>query len=170
MQPKRIGMVINVLSINYDYVSEIKRIQAQIDEFQKRIDNLYSAIEQGLNLADVVDRIDTYKDNISALKIELAKLQTKKPLIPREYLVKWLESFRDGDIMSDQFCERIIHTFITKIIVYPDHAIIVLNISGEKESPQCSTLLSLVDITKIESNTGELALVLPYALLWVRTC
>ena len=150
--------------------AEIKRIQAQIDEFQKRIDNLYSAIEQGLNLADVVDRIDTYKDNISALKIELAKLQTKKPLIPREYLVRWLESFRDGDIMSDQFCERIIHTFITKIIVYPDHAIIVLNISGEKESPQCSTLLSLVDLTKIESNTGELALALPYALLWVRTC
>lgn len=147
--------------------TEIKRIQAQIDEFQKRIDNLYSAIEQGLNLADVADRISTYKSNIADLSIELEKLKTKRPIIPREYLVKWMESFRDGDIMSDQFCERIIHTFITKIIVYSDHAVIVLNISGQKEEPQCSTLISLVDLTKIESNTGGLSFALPYALLWI---
>ena len=147
---------------------EIKRISAQIKDFQKRIDNLYSAIEQGLDMTDTIGRINAYKDNVTTLSIELEKLQTKKPVIPREYIVKWLESFRDGDIMNDKFCERVVDTFISKILIYPDHAIIVLNITGNKEEPQCSTVLNLVDLTQNWSNKGEPLVVLPYALLWVK--
>ena len=147
--------------------AEIKHIQAQIGDFERKVNNLYSAVEDGLKFDSVKDRISDYEQKISDLKIELAKLQISKPIIPREYLIKWLESFRSGDIASDDFCHRIVQTFIEKVVVYPDHSVIILNISGEKENPQCSNLESFVNLTNHYSNTGEILVSLPYALLWV---
>ena len=147
--------------------TEIKRIERQISEYKKKVDNLYAAIENGLNFDDVKDRIADHNDKISTLSVELEKLKIKKPTIPREYLVLWLESFRSGDISSDVFCKQLVQTFITSIVVYPDHSVVVLNISGEKEDPQCSNLSRFVNLTQQHSNTEEISFALPYALLWV---
>ena len=147
--------------------TEIKRIQGQINDFQKRIDNLLSAVEEGLKMSSVKDRIDDYEKKVVTLTDELNRLKLKKPLIPRTYLVEWLKSFRSGDTSDDDFCKRLIQTFIEKIIVYPEESCVVLNISGSEEGAQCSNLLHLVNQTKQYSNTG-LEITLPYALLWIR--
>ena len=147
--------------------AEIKRIQAQISDFQKRIDNLLQAVEEGLKMSSVKDRIDDYERKVATLTDELNRLKLKKPLIPRKYLVEWLKSFRSGDTSDDDFCERLIKTFIEKIIVYPNESCVVLNITGSEEGAQCSNLLHLVNQTKQYSNTG-LEITLPYALLWIR--
>lgn len=145
--------------------TEIKRIERQISEYKKKVDNLYVAIEKGLNFEDVSDRIADHKEKISTLSVELERLKLKKPTIPREYLVMWLESFRSGDLASDEFCKKLIQTFITSIVVYPDHSVIVLNISGEES--QCSNLSRFVNLTQQYSNTKEILYALPYALIGV---
>lgn len=147
--------------------TEIKRIQAQISDFQKRIDNLLRAVEEGLKMSSAKDRIDDYEQKVATLTDELNRLKLKKPLIPRTYLVEWLKSFRSGDTSDDDFCKRLIQTFIEKIIVYPEESCVVLNITGSEEGAQCSNLLHLVNQTKQYSNTG-LEITLPYALLWIR--
>ena len=96
-------------------------------------------------------------------------MKIKKPLIPRDYLASWLRSFRDGDVADDNFCRRVIDTFIEKVIVYPDHSVIVLNVSGDKTSPECSNLSRFVNLTKQRSNTEKVFWDLPYALLWVES-
>ena len=97
------------------------------------------------------------------------EMKIKKPLIPRDYLAAWLRSFRDGDVADDNFCRRVIDTFIEKVIVYPDHSVIVLNVSGDKTSPECSNLSRFVNLTKQRSNTEKVFWDLPYALLWVES-
>ena len=152
--------------------AEIKRIQAQIDDFTKRRNNLLSAVERGLDDDEATRRIADYKQKISDLKLELDRLKLKKPLIPREYLVEWLKSFRSGDTSDDDFCRKLIQTFIGKVIVYPDKSCIVLNISGEtqegeEEGAECSNLFRLVNLTEENSNT-RIQIALPYLLLWAR--
>lgn len=146
--------------------AEIKRIQAQIDDFNRRTTNLLDAVENGLKIDSVQSRLDDYSAKIAILTDELNRLKQKKPTIPREYLVKWLESFRAGDLSDDEFCHRLIKVFIQKIIVYSDHSVVVLNITENREEAECSNLLHLVSHSQHHSNT-QLALALPYALLWV---
>lgn len=141
--------------------AEIKRIEGLICDFKKKVDNLYIAIEDGLKIEYVKDRIDDYNQKIEDLNIELERLKIKKPLIPREYLVQWLDSFRSGSIASDDFCEKLIQTFISSIVIYSDHSVIVLNISGEQK---CSNLSRLVNLTQQCSNTEKVICFLPYAM------
>jgi DNA invertase Pin-like site-specific DNA recombinase len=165
-----IGQIVDrIMEIQNDDLphSEIKRISAQISDYQKRLDNLYSAIENGLNFENVKDRLDDYTEKISTLSIELEKLKAKKPIIPRDILQKWLEVFRDGDIESDAFAKRIINTFISGIVVYEDHSVIAYNITDETKEAESSSLLRLVNQTQVNSNS-RLTLILPYALLWMK--
>ena len=148
--------------------AEIKRTEVQISDYQKRVDNLLDAVENGLKIDSVQSRLDDYEQKISILTDELDRLKTKKPTIPREYLVKWLESFRAGDLSDDEFCHRLIKVFIQKIIVYSDHSVVVLNITENRDEAECSNLLRLVNHSQYHSNT-QLQIALPYALLWVET-
>ena len=95
-------------------------------------------------MSSVKDRIDDYEQKVATLTDELNRLKLKKPLIPRTYLVEWLKSFRSGDTSDDDFCKRLIQTFIEKIIVYPEESCVVLNITGSEEGAQCSNMLHLV--------------------------
>lgn len=149
--------------------AEIKHVEAQIRDFTKRMNNLTNSIEQGVPADVVMPRIVDYKQKISDLSVELEKMKIKKPLIPRDYLAAWLRSFRDGDVADDNFCRRVIDTFIERVIVYPDHSVIVLNVSGDKTSPECSNLSRFVNLTKQRSNTEKVFWDLPYALLWVES-
>lgn len=145
--------------------AEIKRLEAQIRDFKKRMENLTNSIESGVPASVVAPRIAEYNSHIEELTIELERLKIKKPLIPREYLVKWLESFRDGDISDDNFCHRFIQTFIERIVVQKDHSVVVLNITGDASS-ESSNLMRIVNQNEIHSNSG-ISICLPYALLKV---
>lgn len=148
--------------------AEIKRLEAQISDYKKRIDNLLDAVENGLKMDSVASRIEDYESKISSCALELERQKIKKPTIPREFLQVWLESYRDGDLENKDFCKQLINAFIAGIVAYEDHSVVILNISGEKEDPQCSNISRFVNLTKQYSNTEGLSLTLPYALLWVR--
>ena len=145
--------------------AEIKRIQAQISDYQKRIDNLLDAVENGLRMDSIASRMETYTERIETLKVELEKLKIRKPIIPRDKLKEWLEVFRSGDTDSDILNKRIIQTFISGIVVYDDHSVIIFNVSENKKD-ECSNLSRIVNLTEINSNT-RLFVTLPYTLLWI---
>ena len=147
---------------------EIKRIEAQISDLNKRKDNLLDAVENGLKIDSVADRINDLDYKLDLLNQTLSDLKIKRPTIPREFLKMWLESFRDGDIENAEFQAQIVHTFISAIVVAADHSTVVLNITGEKEKPPCSNMSRFVNLTQQYSNTEGLRIALPYALLWVK--
>lgn len=147
---------------------EIKRTEAQISDLNKRKDNLLDAVENGLKIDSVADRINDLDYKLDLLNKSLSDLKIKRPTIPREFLKMWLESFRDGDIENAEFQAQIVHTFISAIVVAADHSTVVLNITGEKEEPPCSNMSRFVNLTQQCSNTEGLSFALPYALLQVR--
>lgn len=148
--------------------AEIRRLETQISDYKRRINNLLDAVENGLKMDSVALRIDDLEKKIATSSEELERQKLKKPTIPREFLRFWLGSFRSGDIQNKDFCRKIIQTFIAGIEVHADHSVVLLNISGEKEDPQCSNVFRKVNLPKHYSNTEGLQIALPYALLWVR--
>ena len=147
--------------------AEIRRLEAQISDYKKRMDNLLDAVENGLKMDSVASRIADLETKISTCTDELNRQKIKKPTIPREFLKMWLESYRGGDITNETFQKQIINTFIAGIVVYPDHSVVLLNITGE--DPSCSNVSRFVNLTQHYSNTEGISVVLPYALLWVKT-
>lgn len=148
--------------------AEIKRLETQISDYKKRMENLLDAVENGLKMDAVASRMADLEDRISTWTLELERQKIKKPTIPREFLKMWLESYRGGDLENEDFCKQLIHAFIVGIVVSEDHSVVLLNISGEGETPQCSNISRFVNLTKQYSNTEGLTFSLPYALLWVR--
>ena len=123
------------------------------------------AVENGLRMDSIAPRMETYTERIETLKVELEKLKIRKPIIPRDKLKEWLEVFRSGDTDSDILNKRIIQTFISGIVVYDDHSVIIFNVSENKKD-ECSNLSRIVNLTEINSNT-RLFVTLPYTLLWI---
>ena len=102
------------------------------------------AVENGLRMDSIAPRMETYTERIETIKVELEKLKIRKPIIPRDKLKEWLEVFRSGDTDSDILNKRIIQTFISGIVVYDDHSVIIFNVSENKKD-ECSNLSRIVN-------------------------
>ena len=53
-------------------------------------------------------------------QIEFEKLKVKKTLLTKDQIIYWLTLFKDGDIHSPEFCDKLINLFIDKVVVFPD--------------------------------------------------
>ena len=60
--------------------------------------------------------------------IEIERAEIKRPRLTREVVEAWLRSFRDGDVTDDDFRARLIDTFVARIEVRNDVALIFYNI------------------------------------------
>ena len=143
--------------------ADIKRLQAQIKDIQKRRNNLLSAIENGLYSPEMNDRINDLNAQEELLTDELSRLQIKKPIIPREYLKWWLTSFRSGDLTDEQYCRKILNTFVCGVAVSPDYSTIFLNVTNEKEG---SNDFLKVNLKEIQPNPTIPVVKLPYLLIF----
>ena len=75
-------------------------------------------------------------------EIESEKLNIPIPL-DRDKLLFWFEQFKDGDINDEAFRERLVDTFIHKVILFDDKIIIVYNISnGNNENITVEEILN----------------------------
>ena len=65
----------------------------------------------------------------------LAREEMKKPLLTKERIMYWLESFKRGDIEDVEYQRRIIDTLVNSVYVYDDgdkgrKLVLTFNISG----------------------------------------
>ena len=92
--------------------------EGELKETRKKIDNLISMMEQGVITNSVKTRLlelENYeKDVIQNLEYE----KIKKPVLTKEQIIYWLESFRKGDVTDIDYKRRIIDTLIHSVYVY----------------------------------------------------
>ena len=71
----------------------------------------------------------------------------------------WLRSFCSGDVNDIDFCKRLLETFVAKIDLTNEVAVIYYNISDKKKQkrtiPVCSDTARLLDTTKSYPNPGR---------------
>ena len=111
--------------------SMLKYYENRLKETQRSINNLMKAIEEGIITASTRDRLLALEEEKRDLNVEIEREKLVRPAITREQIIYFLESFKGGDVNDEAYCERIIDTFVNKVLIYDDKIVITYNHSDE---------------------------------------
>ena len=78
--------------------SYLARLQENLKEIDKRINNLLKAIEQGIITETTKSRLEELEAEKRQITAEIGQEELKKPLLSKERIMFWLYSFRNGSI------------------------------------------------------------------------
>ena len=107
-------------------------LRAALDGNKKKQANLVRAIELG-NAPDIlVSRLQELTDEAAELEQKIRQAEYERPTIPRDVIEGWLRSFKNGDKKDPEFRKRLIETFVARVDVYNDKAVIYYNITEKK--------------------------------------
>lgn len=100
----------------------VTSLKNQVADVEKRLKNCIHAIENGLVSVTVSDNIQKYEKDLSQLREELstAKLLDKPFDLTEDRIKFFLAMMLEGDPDSKEFRDKILNTFVRKIIVHDD--------------------------------------------------
>ena len=114
--------IIELNSLQDESIAYIKSLETEYEDITKKIDNIMDAIEEGIASKRMKERLAELEKREAQLEqqIGVEKLKNCSKSIDREQIIYWLSVFKDGDINSPEFCDKLIKYFIDKVVVYPD--------------------------------------------------
>lgn len=118
-------------------------LRKQLEQNRRKQRNILAAIEEGAGARGLGARLVELEDEERSLEVDIQKAELEKPRLTRETIEEWLKSFRGGDANDEDFCQRLIDTFIAKVEVRDGAAAIFYNItdSGNKKAASRSVRL-----------------------------
>ena len=146
--------MINIISDSVIELQEKERkggdipiIQTQISENNKLINNVMKAIEMGIITETTKNRLNELEDRKRELgdSLELAKISLTN--FSKAQIVFWLRDFKNGDINSQEYRQKVIEIFVNSVYLYDDKIKIVYNYSKDGANT--------VDMAFIESMDTE---------------
>ena len=119
------------VALKRDENTLLMQLEKQLAETQVKIDNMLNAIMAGIITADTKSKMVELEATKADLlyRIDGEKLNSTITLTEDEVLF-WLLQFRQRKEDDKQYGERLIDTFVNKIIAYDDKIIIIFNIKG----------------------------------------
>ena len=110
---------------------KLEHYESQLRECGKSLDNIMRAVEQGLFNSKTQERMLQLESEKADLifRIDGEKLDVPIKLNELE-LIFWFKQFIDGDVNDEKHRERLIDTFINKIILWNEKAYVTFNIKG----------------------------------------
>ena len=102
-------------------------LQAGLKDISKRINNIVSAIEQGIFTPATKQRLDELEEQRKELEASILQEQIAKPLLTREQILFWFERFRQGDSSDPAYQQKIIDCFVNSVYIFDDHLVINFN-------------------------------------------
>ena len=131
------GMIENIATQLVSYNEQLRqnpnleRCELQLADIKKRIGGYLSAIEQGIITSDTKSRMLELESEKADLLFKIDQENLALPIqLDYHEVLYWFSQFKDGDANDDEFRERLLDTFVNKIISYNDYFIIVYNIKG----------------------------------------
>ena len=129
-------------------------LKKRLEDNRKRQEALATAIENG-GARVLVQRLATLEAEENELLVQISRNEIKHPVIPAELVRGWLLSFKAGDKDDPEFRKKLLHTFVSNVIVKNDSVTIFYNIEKEPNS-RCSNTALLVDPRGLEPRTDRL--------------
>lgn len=121
---------------------------SRLDGCRKRQRNIVEAIEAGGGAA-LVSRLSELEAEEKELQRRIRAAEIEQPMLSREVIAKWLDSFRDGDVDDPAFCARLLDTFVADMVLTNEEITIFYNIT-KRTGSRCSSTVRLVDLTGVE--------------------
>lgn len=99
----------------------------RLKETEKEIDNIISAIKQGIitsSITETLKALETEKEN---LQTSILQEQIERPILSKEEIRYWIDRFRLMNRNNEQEMKLLINTFVNSIYVYDDKMLITFN-------------------------------------------
>lgn len=109
-----------------------KLVQSALDSCRKKQANILHAIEE-TGARGLATRLSKLEEEEAELILELKKAQVRRPRLSREDISLWLHSFKNGDLSDDDFKKRLLETFVVRVELLPDRAVIFYHISNKSK-------------------------------------
>jgi hypothetical protein len=93
-------------------------LQDEYKDVESRLKNIVDLMEQGIASSSTKGRLMELEDRKQELIKQIAIESTKKPLLTKERIVYWLESFKIGDADDPAFRRRVIDTLVNSVHLY----------------------------------------------------
>ena len=119
--------------LQYEENSVLPRLESQLTERTKEIDNIVTAIQKGVASDALMQRLTELEEAKRSVETEIKKEQAERPLFTKDQFRMALYNFRKIDTTTKEGKARLIETFIDRIYLYDDHMKIIYNINGKDE-------------------------------------
>ena len=130
----------------------LKSLQSRLKDAERRKSNLLRLAEQTGEIEGIPERIREITREMKDLEAEIKKEELGNKIIPEDVIRYWLDSFKDGDADDDAFKKRLVETFISKIELTNDSAIIYYNKQEKSSRGVCSTASRKVERSGLYPN------------------
>lgn len=102
-------------------------LPAALKDVNKPIENIVSAIEQGIIIPATKQRLDDLEEQRKALETNILQEQIAKPLLTREQILFRFERFRQGDPSVSAYQRNIIDCFVNSVYIFDDRFVVNFN-------------------------------------------
>lgn len=120
----------------------VSLLNKRLDEVNKSISNILSAIEQGIITASTKQRLEELEGQKKEFEIEIAKENITRPTLDRDQIKFWFHRFRKVDASKPENRRRLVDSFVNSIILYDDRIEFYFNFKKGAKT------LSLTDLEK----------------------
>ena len=113
--------------------THLPALQEELNRVNKKIDNIAAAIEEGIITQTTKERLTALEAQRDELQISIFEEETSHPKLTKEYVVQWLESFKQRDLRDPKVRRQVIECFVNTVYVFEDKIIVNLNLrDGDK--------------------------------------
>lgn len=100
--------------------SMLSELKNQLQDTNKKINNLVAAIEQGIISKTTKGRLDELESFRDEILVKISKEEIRKPDITKEKIIYWLNSFKNGDLNDIKYRQRLVDTLVNSVFIYDD--------------------------------------------------
>lgn len=126
-------------------------LRSQLDSNRKRQRNIIAAIEEA-GSRGLAARLAALEEEERELIGAIKKAEIKRPRLSREEIEGWLRSFRNGDKDDEDFRRRLLETFVARVELDNDYAVIFYNVSDKRKQKRAISVCS--DMARMVHRSG----------------
>jgi len=109
-----------VLDLQNKGNSVIPLLQQQLKDTEKQVENMVSAIAQGIITKSTKQKLDELEREKEDIEIKLLQEEMSVKILTREQILFWLHKFRGMDVSQRDVRVRLIDCFVNAVYVYDD--------------------------------------------------
>ncbi len=132
----------------------IPHLKQRLNEVNRSIDNLVSAIEQGIITPSTKIRLEELEYKRKEIEPEIAKESICRPLLTEEEVRFWFERLKELDIKELEHRKRLNDTFVNSVFVYDDRLPINCNYPNTSKVVRFSDIETTLDSSDILACVG----------------
>lgn len=111
---------------------ELDMLRDRLADITRSIKNIVTAIENGVFTSSTKDRLNELEAEKREVTTSISQLEKECPIVTREQVMDWLESFRNGSIDDKQYQFLLFNSFLNAVYLYDDKRIkIVFSMSDD---------------------------------------